>query len=133
MMKRVTFGSLIVLFVILGLLGACLPTLESPGGNQGPIISGIEASSPVIYPLGYSEIKCVASDPKGGELKYTWSSTSGKLSGQGSAVRWDAPDDYGDYHMMVIVQDSSGNSRQGIVTVSVVVRPPEACCGGRGR
>ncbi len=131
-MKRLTcITVLIVLFSFLA-SGGCLPALSSAAGNQGPVISSIEADTPVIYPLGYSGIKCVASDPKGGALKYTWSSTDGKFSGEGAVVRWDAPADYGDYHLMVRVQDSSGNSTQATVTVSVVVRPPEACCGGKG-
>ena len=132
-MKRLTSVTILIALFPLLASGACLPMMPSAAGNQGPVISSIEVHNPVIYPLGYSELECVASDPKGGTLRYTWSATGGKFSGEGAAVRWDAPADYGDYHVMVRVQDSSGNSTQGTVTVSVVVRPLEACCGGKGR
>lgn len=127
----ITILTLILAFMVLW--GACLPTFKPTVNDQAPVISSIEVSYPVIYPLGYSEIKCVASDPQGDGMKYTWSSTGGKLSGEGATVRWTAPADYGDYHVMVVVRDNQGNSIEGTATVSVVVRPPEACCGGKGR
>ncbi|MBM3149348.1 MAG: hypothetical protein FJ008_06055 [Chloroflexi bacterium] len=110
---------------------ACLPT-AGVQGDQGPVISSLVAEHPNIYPVSYTNIMCTAVDPSGGELSYKWSSSGGILVGEGAKVRWEAPSSYGDYHIMVVVQDSAGRSTQGTVTVTVVVKPEEACCG-RGR
>lgn len=128
---------ILTLFFVLGalmmFLVACVPTLLSAStDSQGLAISRIEVESPVVYPLGYSELKCVALAPQGSELKYIWSSASGELSGEGANIRWDAPADYGDYQVMVVVKDSRGNSVEATATVSVIVRlPGGACCGGK--
>jgi hypothetical protein len=111
--------------------GACLPQVGQPQGDQALVISSLEATHTVVYPRGYTELKCVASDSEDDKLQFKWTCTGGELSGEGASVTWAAPDNYGDYHIMVAVSDGKGNSTQGIATVSVVVRPPEACCHGK--
>ena len=133
-MKSITWFSIfIALSIILVLVGACLPTLESEANEQRLVISSIEAEYPVLYPRQHTKIDCVASSAEDGEIEYEWVCSSGSLSGEGSTVTWIAPAEYGDYHVMVVVKDNKGNSTEGSVTVSVVVRPPEACCGGKRR
>jgi len=126
---RVGFYVLFTAMTALLVLGvACLPA-SGVQGNQGPAISKVEAQYPNIYPRGYTDITCTASDSMGGELRYRWSSTGGTLIGEGATVRWEAPSSYGDYHIMVVAQDSAGRSNQGTVTVTVVLKPESACCG----
>jgi len=130
--RRVRLSLMLAVLSVLLVSGiACLPTAGVQGG-QGPVISSLVAEHPQIYPVSYTNIICTALDPSGGELSYKWSSTGGTLIGEGAKVRWEAPSSYGDYHIMVAVQDSAGRRTEGTVTVTVVVKPEEACCG-RGR
>jgi len=111
------------------LLGvACLP---GTGGqtDQGPVISDLSAEYPSIYPLAYTNIVCTASNPNGGDLRYKWSSSDGTLVGEGQKIKWEAPRMYGDYDIMVVVEDGAGHSTEGTVTVSVILKPESACCG----
>ena len=108
---------------------ACILT-PKPASNQPPIISSLEAQYINVYPLANSEIQCVASDPDGNQISFNWSCTGGSLSGVGSSVTWEAPNSYGDYHVMAIVKDSEGGSDQATLTLSVVSRPQgtKDCC-----
>jgi hypothetical protein len=121
------------LAIILSLFGACLPTLGSAASEPRLVISSLGAEYPVLYPRQHTEIECVVSGVEASKLEYEWVCSSGSLSGEGSIVTWTAPAEYGDYHIMVVVKDSKGNNTEGSLTVSVVVKPPEACCHGKGR
>jgi len=130
--KSITLHVILVLLLVLLLFaGACLPAAGSAAAKQNLVISSLEAEYPMLYPLQHTKINCVASGAGDGEIEYTWACSSGSLSGEGATVTWTAPAEYGDYHVMVVVKDSRGNSTDGTVTVSVVVKPPEACCHGK--
>ena len=119
-----------VVVVVAMLCSACLVTPESKG-NKPPVISSLEAQYPNVYYRGASEIRCVASDPEGDEVQFNWSSTGGSLIGDGPTVTWQAADDYGDYHIMVIARDKNGGSAEAVLTISVVPRPEDKSCCGR--
>ena len=120
---------LVMLAVLAALCSGCGSTPE-PEGNQPPVISSLEAKYINVDPRAASEIRCLASDPDGDELDFKWSCTGGDLSGAGPVVTWRAPNSYGDYHVMVIVEDTNGGSAQAILTLSVVARPgSRGCCG----
>ena len=121
---------LVVLAVLAALCSGCGSTPE-PEGNQPPVISSLEAKYMTLYPKAASEIKCIASDPDGDEVHFKWSCTGGSLSDAGPVVTWKAPNSYGDYHVMVIAEDSNGGSTQAILTLSVVARPASRGCCGR--
>ena len=114
--------------IMVMLFNSCLVAPE-PKGNKPPVISSLEAEYMDVYPGGGSDIRCVASDPEGDALQFNWSSTGGTLTGEGSAVKWESPNDYGDYHVMVIVKDNNGGSAEATLTMSVVTRPTSGCCG----
>ena len=115
--------------VVVGVLcSACLVTPESKG-NKPPVISSLEAQYANVYSKGASEIRCVASDPQGDTVQFRWSCTGGSLIGEGPTVTWAAPNDYGDYHIMVIAKDGNGGSAEATLTVSVIPRPARSCCG----
>lgn len=116
--------------VLLTLQSACLVSTES-GSNKALLISSLEADNPSVYPKGASDIKCIVTAPVGDTVQYTWSSDGGSLTGDGSAVEWTAPNDYGDFHVMVTAKDNNGGSAQAVLTVSVVPRPARSCCGRR--
>jgi len=117
-----------IIIVLVMLLGACLVVPE-PQGNKPSLISSLEAEYISVYPRGASEIRCVVSNPESDAVHFTWSSTGGTLKGNGATVTWEAPIDYGDYHIMVIAKDGIGASAEATLTISVVPRPYRGCCG----
>ena len=121
---------LITLAALAVLGGACLPTLE-PESSQSLVISSLEAEYEAIYPRGASEIECIVSEPEGDEVEFMWSCTGGSLSGAGPVVSWQAPNSYGDYHIMVIVKDDEGRQTTATLTIAVVPRPDKGGCCGR--
>jgi hypothetical protein len=97
-------------------------------GNQPPAITQLTAEHTVLYPLGNTKIECLAYDPDSDPLSYKWVSNDGVIIGNGSSITWEAPRSYGDYHIMVSVDDGYGHSVSKIVTVSVIVRVPDKNC-----
>jgi hypothetical protein len=123
--RRAGFGMVMLLTV---LFSGCLVPTEAKG-NKPPIISSLEAEYINVYPGGASDIKCVASDPEGDALQFKWSCDGGTLTGDGSTITWTLPNDYGDYHIMVIAKDENGGSAEATLTIGVVPRPNGGCCG----
>lgn len=124
-MGKLCFG-LIAVFLILQI--GCL-TGTGAGANKTLGIAGLEPSTANVYPRGASDINCVVTAPQGDSVIYKWSSDGGILTGDGPSVRWQAPNEYGDYHVMVTASDSNGNSDEAVLTLSVVPRPVRHCCG----
>ena len=121
--------ALVTLVVLAILTSACGSSLESKS-NQPPVISSLESEYTNVYPLGNSEIQCVASDPEDDQISFKWATTGGSLSSTDSITIWEAPNSYGDYHIMVVVTDWNGDSTQASLTISVTPRPsPDGCCG----
>jgi len=110
-------ASLIILVVVTLLIGGCTPA------NQPPVISTLTASEGRVSPSGSSQIKCVASDPDGDELSYTWSA-SGDISGEGSVVTWIAPNAPRAYIITVKVTDGRGGEATTQLTIGVAVTHP---------
>ena len=108
---------------------ACMAV--SGSSNAKSLISSLVADYPRVYPKGMSEIKCVTSVPASDTVQFTWSTDGGSVTGDGSTVLWQAPNEYGDFHVMVTAKDSNGDKADAVLTVSVVPRPQKSCCGGR--
>jgi len=110
-----------------GLIILALATLVISGctlANQPPVISSLTASARWVSPSGGCQVKCVASDPDGDELNYTWSAY-GDISGEGAVVTWTAPATVGNYTITVKVTDGRGGEATAQLTISVAVnRPP---------
>jgi len=101
---------------------AALPL--SVTANQAPIIQSLEANpSGVIYG-GSAIITCIASDPDGDVVRYSWSASEGTITGTGNKVTWVAPNRGGQYNITVIVSDGKGGETKGnvMVTVSAAVK-----------
>ena len=110
-------------------LSAALYGCNSAGEvNSNLQITSLVAEHPAIYPLGNTRINCTAMSRDGSLLNYTWSCTDGKIIGSGTQITWEAPRTYGDFHIMAMVDDGKGNSINKVVTVTVIVRDPSACC-----
>jgi len=110
-------ASLIILVVASLLFGGCILA------NQPPAISSLTASQERVSPSGSCQVKCVASDPDGDELSYTWSAF-GDISGEGSTVTWTAPAAPSDYIIMVKVTDGRGGEAAAELTIGVAVNHP---------
>jgi hypothetical protein len=106
-------------FVLAG--SACLATSEKTNKDT-PVIDRLVVDHPALYSLGNTVIECSASDPQGDRLTYSWVSDDGKIIGNGPKVTWEAPAKYGDFHILVSVSDSNGNTANKLASVSVVVR-----------
>ena len=77
----------------------------------------------VIKAYETADISCMASDPDSDKLDYAWTTSGGKLIGNGASVRWIAADAPGNYMITVDVSDSKGTA----VTFSIPVTVK--CCG----
>lgn len=66
-----------------------------------------------------STIMCIASDPNGDTLAYTWSATVGTLNGSGTTVSWTAPSVAGNYYVRCRVDDGYGASVLDSISLEV--------------
>ena len=87
--------------------------------NHPPTIESLAAQLQVVEQGESTFIKCVASDPDGDELTYQWTATDGKISGQGSAVAWTAPDTPDTYAITIKVTDDRGGEASEELTIRV--------------
>ncbi len=126
---KVTYVSVILLMLIL-VGSACGPSAapsaapapnpsSAPGGNQPPVISSLTAAQMSVIPSGTIQLQCVATDPNGDKLNFTWSATGGTFSGSGSLINWQAPQQTGAYNINVTVDDGKGASAQSSITLNV--------------
>lgn len=107
---------LIILIAVVLNLFACKIALNRP-----PQIAALKASDLYIYPTGTTELQCIVTDPEGDKISFRWSANDGSFTGNGPVVTWKAPNKYGDFHIMVVVDDINGNSSRATVTIKVVV------------
>lgn len=88
--------------------------------NQPPVIESLTATDMVVIFGNSTDITCVASDPDGDELAYSWDAAEGEISGDGSTVVWTAPDMCGEYvTVTVAVFDDRGAETSGALSIRV--------------
>ena len=94
------------------------------GANQPPQISSLAANPSNILYANSTTITCIASDPDGDVVRYSWSASEGSISGVGEKVTWVAPNKGGNFNITVIVSDGRGGETTGnvMVTVSAVTK-----------
>ncbi len=94
------------------------------GANQPPQISSLVANPSNILYANSATITCIASDPDGDVVRYSWSASEGSISGVGEKVTWVAPNKGGNFNITVIVSDGKGGETTGnvMVTVSAVTK-----------
>ena len=64
-------------------------------------------------------IECIAEDLDGDQLTYIWSSTGGKIHGEGKEIGWIAPGVKGEYTVNVRVTDGRGGTAEESITFDV--------------
>ncbi len=87
--------------------------------NSPPVIESLTAQSPVVLQGGNTKISCVANDPDGDELTYTWTSERGNFSGQDATVTWIAPFACTTYVISVTVTDGRGGEASQELDIKV--------------
>jgi hypothetical protein len=107
-------ASLTILVAATLFIGGCTPP------NQPPVISSLTASAGRLIPAQNCEVKCVASDPDGDKLNYTWSA-SGEIFGEGATISWTAPAAPSEYTISVKVTDGRGGEATAELTIGVAV------------
>jgi hypothetical protein len=89
------------------------------GANQPPEISSLTADpSGVIYG-GVATLTCIATDPDGDVVNYSWTSSEGTITGVGNKVTWKAPNKGGNFNITVHLSDGKGGETTGNVMVVV--------------
>jgi outer membrane protein OmpA-like peptidoglycan-associated protein len=93
--------------------------------NHPPTVSCTADKSMVYLDSGdVVAVSCTASDPDNDPLTYTWSSTGGKVDGNGPQVRWlSAGTPLGSYPITAKVDDGRGGFASSSVMVSVEPKP----------
>ncbi len=109
---------LIILALAVIFIGGCTPA------NQPPVISSLIADEEWVPPSANCMVRCIASDPDGDELSYTWSASGGNISGEGVIVTWVAPGEVGAYTITVKVTDGRGGESTAQVTIDVFINHP---------
>ena len=113
-------------WVVVSLLIAALFCAAcSRGGNSPPQISSVSADRTSVAPGDVVVLTCIATDPDGDPLTYSWSYSGpceAPIAGTNSTVNWSVAGNLGTYTVAVVVDDGRGGTDQGscFVTVSVV-------------
>lgn len=111
--------SMALLFI--GLCGLLACSNGADGGNRDPVISNVFAIPPTIAIGDSAALSCIADDPEGAPLTYTWDPSDGRLVGSERVVIWYPPTISGNYRVSVTVEDGQGGS--DFETVTIAVRP----------
>ncbi|UCE66058.1 MAG: PKD domain-containing protein [Candidatus Zixiibacteriota bacterium] len=93
--------------------------------NHAPVIQSLTANLQLLFPNDIAELTCVADDEDGDSLTYTWSSSDGSFPDgtSGPVVQWQAPVEFGEYYVRVIVDDGL-EAAQDSILITVDERPP---------
>ena len=87
--------------------------------NMEPAITSVTAESAALLPGDRTLITCVASDPDGDILTYTWEIDAGEMTGVGDTITWIAPDIEGEYTITALIDDGKGGGDMKSISVSV--------------
>ena len=104
----VAIAAVLVLFLVV--LAGHAPFINTVTANPSPVGVGAD-----------STITCDATDADGDALTYAWAATGGTISPTGNPATWTAPSTAGDYTITVTVDDGTGRTTDGTVTVTAVI------------
>jgi hypothetical protein len=87
--------------------------------NRAPAITSLSANPVNVTPGGSTVITCVASDPDGDIVRYSWSAGDGSISGTGNRVTWISPNKNGDIGITCTVSDGKGAESKQTILINV--------------
>ena len=128
-MKNCVFRILWVLVIALLVFQSACMVGAGSSNNKVIAITSLKPELENVYPQGNSEITAVVSAPEGATVHYEWSTDGGSIIGEGATVHWEAPNEYGDFHVMLTASDVAGDNDKSTLTMHVVPRPIRQCCG----
>ena len=128
MKTHITLSCLALSLLLVSVIAGAACTAGANANPNAPVISSLVAEYTNLYPLGNTKITCSVVSPQGTPLNYKWVCDEGTITGSGSTITYEAPRTYGDFHIMVIVDDGLGHTASKTVAVTVIVRDPSKCC-----
>jgi hypothetical protein len=87
--------------------------------NRSPAITSLTSDAANVLPGGSTTITCIASDPDGDILRYSWNASDGAISGSGNKISWVSPNKTGDFGITCVVSDGKGGEARQTVVVKV--------------
>jgi hypothetical protein len=87
--------------------------------NRDPVITGLSADPVNVMPGGSTTINCVANDPDGDIVRYSWNASDGTVSGTGNKISWVSPSKSGDFGITCVVSDGKGGEAKQTITIKV--------------
>ena len=87
--------------------------------NRAPAITSLAASPVNVKPGGSTVVTCVANDPDGDIVRYSWSCGDGTISGTGNKVSWISPNKNGDISITCTVSDGKGAESKQTILINV--------------
>jgi hypothetical protein len=123
MMKLSRWSTLLIVVLLVAVTvatGAC----TSKKANQLPVITSLLAVPMSVTPGGSATVTCIATDPDGDSVIYTWTFTGGSMSGTGYTITWVAPSAANTYVVTVSVSDGKGGVANDSVAISVLAPTP---------
>ncbi len=87
--------------------------------NRAPAITSLSANPVNVMPGGSTVITCVANDPDGDSVRYSWSASDGTISGTDNRVTWISPNKNGDIGITCTVSDGKGAESKQTILVNV--------------
>jgi hypothetical protein len=94
-------------------------TSISVSSNRAPAITGLTADPVNVNLGGHTTLKCVANDPEGDIVHYSWNPAEGSISGTGQQVTWNAPSRAGEFGITCVVSDGKGAETKQVIKVIV--------------
>lgn len=91
--------------------------------NHPPVIDSLTTERERVKKATVLNVECIASDPDGDELSYTWSASGGNISGKGPIATWVAPNAYGSYTITVTITDGRGGEDSKSINITVCSCP----------
>lgn len=115
----------VILISVSGGVSCAVPTPPpatepEPQGNRQPLIQQINGSLDWL-PLTEGQFTCIAIDPDGDEMTYTWTADNGTISGDGATATWISPATMGKYKVSVEVSDGKGGEAIAVQEARVII------------
>jgi len=129
-------SSFLLAFIVMLVCFSC----KKEKTNTPPQIDSIELDTTATRPGGTINIQVFASDADGDLLSYKYFPEAGTITGSGSTVTWNAPDNSGNYNIEIEVSDGKDTvttdqtlsvtiNNEPIIT-EVIINPDSVLSGG---